>query len=271
MKLPFIRQSKIAVVEIHGVIGDKLKINAYCELFRKIRKNPNYKAVIIDIKSPGGSAAGTEVLYHELQKINQSKPVVAYIREIGASGGYYLACSATHITALPTTIVGSIGVIFMNPVAEQLLSKIGIKYSVFKQGKYKDMGGFWRENTEEENEKFDALLKEVYDNFVGVVTASRSLTPEESKTISTGEIFTGTSAKQLKLIDQIGGFEDTLQVAAPLSGSKPRMKKLGPKTSLSDKFLFKNQTDINIALSAISSILTGGLYYIDSSFMLNRN
>ena len=269
----FRNKSKIAVMEIHGVIGDKLNINAYCELLRKVNQSPKYKALLLDIKSPGGSAAGTEVLFHEIKKVADSKPVVAYIREVGASGGYYLACGARHITALPTTVVGSIGVIFVKPVAEQLLSKIGIQYSVFTQGKYKDMGGFWRESTEEENEKFNSLLKEVYDNFVGVVSESRSVYGDELDNVTTGEIFTGNTAKELNLIDELGGFDETLDKAVELSGSKRRTIKLKPKKSFADKLAIRaqsNNTQSGI-LSVFDSLLTGGIYYLDSTFALKKD
>ncbi len=260
-------------MEIHGVIGDKLNISGYCDLLRKVNRSSKYKALLLDIKSPGGSAAGTEVLFHEIKKVSDSKPVVAYIREVGASGGYYLACGASHITALPTTIVGSIGVIFMKPVAEQLLSKIGVQYSVFKQGKYKDMGGFWRESTDEENEKFNSLLKEVYDNFVDVVSDSRKIYDEALNEITTGEIFTGNTAKTLNLIDEIGGYDETLDKAVELSGSKRRITKLRPKKSFAEKLAIRAQSNnhqTNI-LSILDSLLTGGIYYLDSAFALKKD
>ena len=274
MRIPFFgNKSKIAVMEIHGVIGDKLNISGYCDLLRKVNRSSKYKALLLDIKSPGGSAAGTEVLFHEIKKVSDSKPVVAYIREVGASGGYYLACGASHITALPTTIVGSIGVIFMKPVAEQLLSKIGVQYSVFKQGKYKDMGGFWRESTDEENEKFNSLLKEVYDNFVGVVSDSRKIYDEALNEITTGEIFTGNTAKTLNLIDEIGGYDETLDKAVELSGSKRRITKLRPKKSFAEKLAIRAQSNnhqTNV-LNILDSLLTGGIYYLDSAFALKKD
>ena len=93
----------------------------------------------------------------------------AYVRGIGASGGYYLCCAASQVFALPTALVGSIGVIYLRPVLEQLLGRVGVEFSVFKSGKYKDMTGFWRSPTAEESEKFQELINEIYDNFVGVV------------------------------------------------------------------------------------------------------
>ena len=260
-------------MEIHGVIGDKLNISGYCDLLRKVNRSSKYKALLLDIKSPGGSAAGTEVLFHEIKKVSDSKPVVAYIREVGASGGYYLACGERPITDIPTTIVGSIGVIFMKPVAEQLLSKIGVQYSVFKQGKYKDMGGFWRESTDEENEKFNSLLKEVYDNFVDVVSDSRKIYDEALNEITTGEIFTGNTAKTLNLIDEIGGYDETLDKAVELSGSKRRISKLRPKKSFAEKLAIRAQSNnhqTNI-LNILDSLLTGGIYYLDSAFALKKD
>ena len=115
------------------------------------------------------------MLYHSIRKIAESKPVVAYVRGIGASGGYYLACAASKVVALPTALVGSIGVIYLRPIMEQLLGKVGVEFSVFKGGRLKDMGGFWRSPTPEEGEKFQGLINEIYENFVSVVANGRAL------------------------------------------------------------------------------------------------
>ncbi len=114
------------MVEIYGVIGTRVKDSAYSRLFESIARNKRYGALLLDIDSPGGSATGSDLLYHSLKRVGQSKPVVAYVRGLGASGGYYLCCAASRVVALPTALIGSIGVIHVRPILEQLLGKIGV-------------------------------------------------------------------------------------------------------------------------------------------------
>ena len=103
--------------------------------------NQRLKALLLDIDSPGGSATGSEVLYRAIQRVAEEKPVYAYVRGMGASGGYYLACAASKVYALPTALVGSIGVIYLRSVLEQLLPKVGVDFSAYKSGGFKYMTG----------------------------------------------------------------------------------------------------------------------------------
>ena len=113
MPLGFGRGSGVAVLELHGVIGTQMRIPAYSRILENVAKNKRYRALLVDIDSPGGSAAGSEVLYRGLRRVAESKPVYAYVRGMGASGGYYVACAASRVFALPTALVGSIGVIYL--------------------------------------------------------------------------------------------------------------------------------------------------------------
>ena len=120
--LPKLRKSNsVAIVEVHGAIGTRIRESVYAKLFSDVAASSRYRALLLDIQSPGGSAAGSELLYYSLLRVKARMPVVAHIRSLGASGGYYLACAAHKVTALPTTMVGSIGVIYLRPVLEQLL------------------------------------------------------------------------------------------------------------------------------------------------------
>jgi len=110
--------------------------------------NQRLKALLLDIDSPGGSATGSGVLYRAIQRVAEEKPVYAYVRGMGASGGYYLACAASKAYALPTALAGSIGVIYLRPVLEQLLTKVGVDFSAYKSGGFKDMTGSWRSPTD---------------------------------------------------------------------------------------------------------------------------
>ena len=170
MPLRIGRGSGVAVVEMHGVIGSQVRASAYSRIFEGVARSKSYKALLLDIDSPGGSAAASEALHRSIERVAEVKPVYAYVRGMGASGGYYLCCAASRVFALPTAMVGSIGVIFLRPVLEQLLGRAGVEFSVFKGGKYKDMTGFWRSPTAEESEKLQELIDEIYDNFVQVVS-----------------------------------------------------------------------------------------------------
>ena len=117
------RSSSVAIIEVHGAIGTRVRESVYARLFSDVATNDRYRALLLDIQSPGGSASASESLYYGLQRVKERKPVVAYIRGLGASGGYYLACAAHKVTALPTSMVGSIGVIYLRPILEQLLGR----------------------------------------------------------------------------------------------------------------------------------------------------
>jgi len=207
------RSSGVAVVEMHGVIGSQISPSAYGRVLETVARNKSYRALLLDIDSPGGSAAGSEALHRSIERVAEVKPVVAYVRGIGASGGYYLCCAASQVFSLPTALVGSIGVIYLRPVLEQLLERVGVEFSVFKAGKYKDMSGFWRSPTSEESERFQGLIDEIYDNFVQVVANGRSLPEESVRELATGEVMTGARALESGLVDRIGDYADALDAA----------------------------------------------------------
>ena len=264
------RRAGVAVVEIYGVIGGQVRVPVYARLFDTIAKSRRFRALVLDIDSPGGSASGSELLFHSLMKVAERKPVVAYVRGIGASGGYYLACAASKVVALPTSLVGSIGVIYLRPVMEQLLSKVGVEFSVFKGGRLKDMGGFWRSPTTEEGEKFQGLINEIYDNFVDVVAKGRSLDPAQVRDLATGEVVTARRGHELGLVDQMGGFDDAVDLAAQLGKARPRPLWVRPRRSLGQRMFGRmgGEPGISSLINPLQRLLTGGIYYLDPSYIL---
>ena len=152
------RSSGVAVVEMHGVIGSQIRTATYTRIFETVARSKSYRALLLDIDSPGGSASASETLHRSIERVAEVKPVLAYVRGIGASGGYYLCCAASQVFTLPTAMVGSIGVLYLRPVIEQLLGRAGVEFSIFKGGKYKDMTGFWRSPTSEEAERLQGLI-----------------------------------------------------------------------------------------------------------------
>jgi protease-4 len=267
----FGRRGGIAVVEIHGVIGTRVREPIYARMFDAIGRNKQYRALLLDINSPGGSATGSDLLYHSLQKVARQKPVVAYVSGVGASGGYYLCCAASKVVALPTALIGSIGVIYLRPILEQLLDKVGIELSVFKGGRLKDMSGFWRGPTDEESEKFQGLIGEMYDTFVSVVAQGRSLETRRVRELATGELYTARRGQEMGLVDELGDFDLALNLAAEIGGVRPRPRWVRPKRSLSERLTGRagaQQPGLSLVSSEMLRLLAGGMYYVEPSLML---
>ena len=261
------RRASVAIVEIHGVIGNHVKIPEFSRLIDSVAGNQRLKALLLDIDSPGGSATGSEVLYRAIQRVAEEKPVYAYVRGMGASGGYYLACAASKVYALPTALVGSIGVIYLRPVLEQLLSKVGVDFSVYKSGEFKDMTGFWRSPTDRESEKFQELINEVFDNFVAVVAEGRSLDEAKVREIATGEIMTAQKGIGQGLVDEIGDFKDALEAAAEAGGCKPTPRWIRPSRSLSQRIFarsgFGQRSGGQALIEGLGRMMAGGIYYLE--------
>ena len=270
------RSNTVAVIEVHGGIGTRIRESTYARMFGEVAANNRFRALLLDIQSPGGSAAASELLYRSLLKVRARKPVVAYVRSLGASGGYYLACAANKVTALPTTLVGSIGVIYFRPILEQLLGRAGIEFAVVKGGRLKDMGGFWRGPTDEESEKLQGLISEVYDNFVSVVVAGRGMEEERVRELATGELFTARQGKEVGLVDELMDFEQSLDWAGQLAGlqeGKARPRWLRPRRTMSERLTGRpasSASALAILGPELQSLMAGGLFYLEPSSVLGQ-
>ena len=275
--LPWLRRGNaVAVIEMHGSIGTRVRETIYAKLLSDVATNRRYRALLLDIQSPGGSASASEALYLSVARVAAQKPVVAYIRNMGASGGYYIACGASKVTALPSALVGSIGVIYMRPILEQLLGRAGIEVSVIKGGRLKDMGGFWRGPTEEESEKLQGLISEIYESFLAVVMAGRAMNEEQARDLATGEVFTARRGKDMGLLDELMDFDQSLQLAGQLAGieggkSKPHW--LRPRRTFSEKLTGRpagQAPAVGILGPDLPRLLTGGVFYLDPSALLGN-
>jgi protease-4 len=210
---------QIAVVEIDGAIGPRVKANEYAKLLRSIEENNRIKAVVLDIDSPGGSASGSNYLYLSVQSLARKKPVIAFIRGIGASGAYMLSCPASRIITIPSSIIGSIGVISMRPMVYEALDKIGVSMHVTKSERLKDMGSMFREATPEEEAKERELIDDLYDQFLDIVAEGRHMEKAKVKELATGEIFTGRRSVEVGLADELGDLERAIDVAAEMANA----------------------------------------------------
>lgn len=228
-------QPRIAIVELFGAIQGGAKVGEYVHLIDGLKEDKRVRAVILEIDSPGGSAPASEYLYGAITRLAARKPVIAFVRGIGASGSYMAACGATKIVALPSSIIGSIGVISIGPVAKDLLKRIGIDVTVSKSGEYKDMGAFYRDPTSKEMKKRDELITQFFDIFVDIVANSRRMTHDKVKEYATGEVFTGKKAAEYGLVDEVGDMDRAIALASELGQVPPKVSYARPRRPLLQK------------------------------------
>lgn len=184
----------------------------------RAKKDVAVKAVVLQIESPGGSVAACQEILSQIEKMD--KPVVVSMGDVVASGGYYISAKADKIVALPGTLTGSIGVIAQIPNVKGLYDKLGIEVEVFKEGKHKDMYAGLRELTPEEKELMQEITRELYDQFIEVVAQGRRLDKDRVGALATGQLYTGAQAKVLGLVDELGGLDKAVELAAELAGIK---------------------------------------------------
>jgi protease-4 len=230
---------RVALVELEGIILDG---DALVRELRDLQDNPAVRAVVIRVNSPGGVVGPTQEIVAAVQRLRQAKkPVVASLSAVAASGGYYVATAADRIYANPGTLTGSIGVIMQMANVEGLLKKVGVEYVVVKAGKYKDVGNFSRTMSAEEQRILQNLLDDVYGQFVAAVAEGRGLQREAVLGFADGRIYSGQQAKQLKMVDELGGLDDAIEAAAKMAGLPPRPKLLYPRRRFSLVDLVKSE------------------------------
>ncbi|MBM7853760.1 protease-4 [Desulfohalotomaculum tongense] len=239
----------IGIVDITGVIttggsggfGGDVSAGSQTVIsqLQEARENPNIKAVVLHINSPGGSAAGSLEIGSEIKRLRQSgKKVVAYMGDIAASGAYWISCETDSIVANPATITGSIGVIMQTMDLQGLYDKLGIDTNVYKSGPHKDMGSASRDVTEEERAIFQSMIDDIYQQFVTVVANGRNMDVERVKELADGRIYTGRQALELGLVDELGDMHRAIQIAAELAGvdGEPSVVDLSPRTVWDELF-----------------------------------
>ena len=168
--------------------------------------NPAINAIIIDVNSPGGSAVASDEIASAIRKAN--KKTVSVIREVGASGGYWVASAADHVIANRMSVTGSIGVLGSYLEFSGFLDRYNVTYQRLVSGKYKDIGTPLKELTGEERSLIQDVLDEIHEDFILAVSENRNLNPEDVRKIADGMLFTGKRAKDLGLVDELGGIEE---------------------------------------------------------------
>jgi protease-4 len=210
----------VAVVELNGVIMDSKKL---VRRLKAIEEDDDIKAVVVRINSPGGAVAPSQEIYEAVRRIK--KPVVASMGSVAASGGYYVATAAKKIYANPGTITGSIGVIMEFVNLEKLYDWAKVKRYAIKTGKYKSVGAEYRAMTPDEQALLQGMVDDVLSQFKQAVAEGRKLPLERVTQLADGRIFSGSQAKRVKLVDELGTLEDAIQDAAKQAklGRKPRV------------------------------------------------
>jgi protease-4 len=208
-------EAKIGVIPIRGTILDAEPIVSQLV---KFKKDNRIKAIILRIDSPGGGVGAAQEIHREIRKTVSTKKVVISMGGMAASAAYYLATAADKIVANPGTITGSIGVIMEFVQIEELLQKVGVRLEIIKSGEFKDTGSPHRKLTERERDLLNTLISDVQEQFINVVVRGRGLGKDKVREIADGRIISGAMAKELGLVDQLGNFQDAVDLAKKMCG-----------------------------------------------------
>ena len=215
---------KIAVIYAVGLItsgessndsaaGDVLGSDTLVRYLRRARADNTIRAVVLRIDSPGGSAVASDVIWREIVLTKEKKPVIVSMSNVAASGGYWIAMPAHAIVAQPGTLTGSIGVVSIKFVIDGTLKKVGVNMESVSEGRYAEIYSPLRPFSPEERARMQQLMQATYDTFVEKAASGRNTTPEKIDAIGQGRVWTGHQAKQLGLVDELGGLDRALALA----------------------------------------------------------
>ncbi|HZA73247.1 MAG TPA: signal peptide peptidase SppA [Propionibacteriaceae bacterium] len=223
------RRGHVALVEARGAIvtgrsrrgvgGRQVGSDTVSAQLRAARKDDSARAVVLRVDSPGGSAVASEVIWREVVRLRDArKPVVVSMSDVAASGGYYIACPADAILALPATITGSIGVFGGKFVVTELLERLGLTTGTVQQGQRALMYSARRGFDGQERERLAATIDAVYADFVAKVAIGRGRSPEDIEAVARGRVWSGQDALRAGLVDQLGGLREALAEARTRGG-----------------------------------------------------
>ena len=223
---------KVALVTASGTIaegrsrisptdGRILGAETIIKVLRDVRNRPSVKAVVLRVDSPGGSAQASEEIWREVARCRERKPVIACFSDLAASGGYYVAVAADSLVARPSTITGSIGVFAGKLNVLGLYRKLGLNVETVSRGRHAEMLSAFRDFTPEEAAKFEQQMGVVYRTFVDRVAAGRAMDPADVDSVAQGRVWSGVSARQHRLVDALGGFDEALRMARERAGVDP--------------------------------------------------
>lgn len=217
--------AKIAIIPIDGMImnvrepgllqpGENI-VSLLTQQFRKAEEDSSVKAVVLRVNSPGGTVTASDTIYDMIKGFRKrtGKPVIVSIQEVAASGAYYVSCSADQIVTQPTSVVGSIGVIFTTFDVVGTMDKIGVRSYTVKSGQLKDMGSPFKAMTPAERQVMQDLIDQYFARFRMIVQTNRKLSDDQTTAVTDGRVFSGEQAVALKLADRLGTLDDALDLA----------------------------------------------------------
>lgn len=250
-------KNKVAVVYAEGAIVDgngeneQIGGDRFAKIFRSIRQDKNIKAVVLRINSPGGSATASEVMQREIRLTQKLKPVVVSMGDVAASGGYWIAVDSNRIFAEPNTVTGSIGVFGSIFNIQELANDNGITWDSVKTGRYADTQGVSRPKSPQELAIYQRIVNSTYDVFLNKVAKGRNLPKAKVVEIAQGRVWSGTRAKQIGLVDEIGGLDKAIAHSAKLAklGNNWQLKEYPRLSSFEERFF-------GVAREEVSAIIT---------------
>jgi protease IV len=222
-------REKILIIPIRGLISNnpdegfiRTKPSLVQEVVSQLNKaenDENIKAVVLQIRSLGGTVTDSDILYHEIKRLKEKKDVkiVAVLMDIATSGGYYIALPGDLIVAHPTTVTGSVGVVFIRPDMTALMDKIGLRVDISKSGENKDMGAFYREVTPEEKRLLQNLVDKMGSRFIQLVAEHREIELKGLSDVASARIMLADEAEKIGLIDRTGYIQDALDETKKLA------------------------------------------------------
>ncbi|MEO8828310.1 signal peptide peptidase SppA, partial [Lapillicoccus sp.] len=229
LRLPTRRRGHVALVEVHGAIasgrsrrtptGRQVGSDSVAAALRAAARDDQVRALVLHVDSPGGSAVASDTIWREVCRVREAgKPVVVSMGAAAASGGYYIACPADVVVALPSTLTGSIGVFGGKLVVAELLERLGITTGSVSHGAHSLMFSARRGFTDGEHERLATLMDAIYDDFVAKVAQGRGRTVAEIDAIARGRVWTGSDALRVGLVDELGGLRDAVRIARLRAG-----------------------------------------------------
>jgi protease IV len=275
---------KVAILPIEGTLVDEKSgaflqpqenpLSLFVQELDQAAEDDSVKAIVLRVNSPGGTVTSSDIMYDALVRFREKthKPAIVSIQEVGASGAYYLSCGADKIVANPTSVVGSIGVIFETFDIVGTMDKIGVQPDTIKSAELKDMGSPFKHMTDHERAVMQALVDQYFARFKGVVTSNRHITdPDTLKLVTDGRVFSGVDALKLGLIDQVGRLNDAIDLAKQMAntpGAEVIMYRraygysgtIYADTSVSPPA--SSSTDLTLRLPMDQSFVPMGFYYL---------
>jgi protease IV len=283
---PQASRDKVLVIPVDGTIANarvggmlpltptENMVALVSQQLERAERDSSIRAVVLRINSPGGTVTGSDTLYELVMRFRakSGKPVVSSCQEVCASGGYYLACASDAIVAQPTSLVGSIGVIFHTVSVQQLMSRWGIVATTIKSGTMKDIGSPFHDPTDAEKAIMQQMIDEYFARFKGIVAARRALKDDRLARVTDGRVFSGATAKELGLVDQLGTLEDAIDLArtranSPHARAVMLRRPYGPGGSIyASSDAPQPRTDagqtLNVNLSVSDVALPTGFYFL---------